>query len=339
MNSASMRAPTTASTWTFLHVNDSHLGTPRSYRFRPAINQRWAAIKRQMSREPADLLIHGGDLTRDGETHEYEYLQAREDLETLPFPCFVIPGNMDVGNKHTSVNGVKPKWDDRGLGWHDPDLNMTAERLDLFSSYFGPIHWTFQHRRVRFTGFYAAVAGSQLPHEQRMWRMLQRLADLPSSDHHVAMMHYWPFMESVDEPHWDLTQGDQYDNWYFSIDPPHRQRLWSLLKAAGVDVLFCGHVHTGRSVQVVDGIRIYRTPAAGNTAQLSERWDDAETRFGYTRCTVSDSGPIDVQFVLGEDQCEEFGTYGPLGHPPLAERDYSAAREEPLSVSEERPPR
>ncbi|MFT5493575.1 MAG: hypothetical protein ACI8V5_003972, partial [Limisphaerales bacterium] len=27
--------------WTFLHVNDSHMGTARSYRFRPAVNQRW----------------------------------------------------------------------------------------------------------------------------------------------------------------------------------------------------------------------------------------------------------------------------------------------------------
>ncbi|MCA9017543.1 MAG: metallophosphoesterase, partial [Planctomycetaceae bacterium] len=117
-----MNSPDTQ--WTFLHVNDSHMGTARSYRFRPAINKRWAAIKQQMSEIEADLLLHGGDLTRDGDTHEFEYQQAREDLDTLPFPTFVIPGNMDVGNKHTAVSGSKPKWESRGLGWHDPDLNM-----------------------------------------------------------------------------------------------------------------------------------------------------------------------------------------------------------------------
>src|SRR5262249_39086422 len=106
--------------WTFLHVNDSHMGTPRSYRFRPAINQRWAAINAQMAAIDADLLLHGGDLTRDGETHEFEYQQARDDLNTLPFPAFVIPGNMDVGNKHTSKNGAKRKWAERGLDWIDP---------------------------------------------------------------------------------------------------------------------------------------------------------------------------------------------------------------------------
>lgn len=312
--------------WSFLHVNDSHMGTPRSFRFRPAINKRWAAIKQQMAETDAELLLHGGDLTRDGDTHEFEIRQAREDLETLPFPVFAIPGNMDVGNKHASVDGVKLRW--KGLEWHDPDLNMTERRLDLFSSYFGPIHWTFMRREVRFTGFYAAVAGTGFPQEARFWSMLERLPALPRAQHHVAVMHYWPFMEQLDEPAWDLTNGEQYDNWYFSMDPPHRQRLWSLLKAANVDILFCGHVHTGRPVQVVDGIRLYRTPPAGNTAQLAERWAEAETRFGFHRCDVRDSA-IDVTFIPGAEQCEEFDSFGPMGHPQVAERDYSAAREQP----------
>ncbi len=314
--------------WTFLHVNDSHMGTPRSYRFRPAINQRWAAIKRQMTEVDAEFLLHGGDLTRDGELHEFEYQQAREDLDTLPFPTFVIPGNMDVGNKHASQNGVKRKWDEQGLGWNDPDLNMTADRLNLFASYFGPAHWTFLYRQIRFTGFLAAVAGTGLPHEARFWSMLERLPDLPPARHHVAMMHYWPFMEQPDEPAWDLTSADEYDNWYFAIDPPHRQRLWQRLQAAHVDILFCGHVHTGRPVQIVDGIHVYRTQAAGNTGQLAERWPDSDTRFGFQRCDVTESG-INVTFIPGDDQCEEFDSYGPMGHPAIDRRDYSLAREQP----------
>ena len=320
--------PPQSNIWTFLHVNDSHMGTPRSFRFRPAVNARWAAIKKQMSEVDADLLIHGGDFTRDGELHEFEIQQAREDLETLPFPAFVIPGNRDVGNKHASQNGTKPRWDPIGLGWKDPELNMTAQRLDLFSSYFGSIHWTFMHRDVRFTGFFAAIAGSGLPHEERFWSMLERLPKLPKAKHHVAMMHYWPFMESPDEPAWDITNGDEYDNWYFSIDPPHRQRLWQLLQDANVNILFCGHVHTGRPVQVVDGIRVYRTQPAGNTAQLAERWPDADTRYGFQRCDVSDTG-IEVTFIPGDEQCDEFDSFGPMGHPPPELRDYSKAREKP----------
>ena len=319
--------------WTFLQAGDSHIGTPRSYRFRPAIHQRWSAIKLQMAEIGPELLIHGGDLTRDGETHEYEYQLARDDLDTLPFPTFVIPGNMDVGKKHITLNGVKPK--ERGWVWNDVDLNMTKRRLDLFSSYFGSIHWSFLYRNVRFTGFFAAVAGSNFPHEERMWWMLERLPSLPVAKYHVAMMHHWPFMEHLDEPSWDITNPKQYDDWYFTIDMPHRKRLWNLLQAANVDILFCNHVHTGRSVQVVDGIRIYRTAASGNTAQLADRWSEAETRFGFQRCDVTEYG-IEVTFIPGADQCDEFDSYGPWGHPPIEERDYSGAREKPSLVPDKR---
>ncbi|MEC9095203.1 MAG: metallophosphoesterase [Planctomycetota bacterium] len=314
--------------WTFLHVNDSHLGSPRSYRFRPAINQRWAAIKSQIEQEPADLLLHGGDLTRDGQTHSFELRQAAEDLQTIPFPVHVIPGNMDVGNKHTCVNGAKKRWDPLGLGWYDPELNMTADRLELFAKIYGPINWTFIHKDVRFSGFYAAVAGSGLPQEQPFWDFLESLSTLAPARHHVAVMHYWLFMEHPDESDWDLTNEDEYDNWYFSISPPHRQRIWKLLKQANVQILFCGHVHTARPVQELEGIRIYRTQAAGNTAQLTDRWEQIDTRFGYHRCTVNETC-IDVEFILGNDQCQEFGTYGPLGHPSVKDRDYGAAQEHP----------
>lgn len=42
------------SPFTFLHICDHHMGTPRSYRFRADINPRWTAIKQQMSAIDAD---------------------------------------------------------------------------------------------------------------------------------------------------------------------------------------------------------------------------------------------------------------------------------------------
>ncbi len=308
----------TFSPFTFLHINDHHIGTPRSYRFRPAINKRWAAIRRQLSGMDADLLLIGGDLTRDGDTHETEYRIAREDLETLPFPFFTIPGNMDVGNKHVNADLSHP----------DTRLNMTSARLQRFASYFGPINWTFLHKGVRFTGFYAAVAGSGLPEEERFWRFLERLPSLPTVRHHVAMMHYWLYIDTLDEPNWDITRNDQYHAWYFGIDQPHRSRIFDALKAANVTVLFCGHVHTGRPVEIVDGLRIYKTPAAGNTAQLTNRWEQFETRFGFQHCQVTEES-LTVTFVPGDEQCAEFDNYGPSGHPRLSDRDYTLAREKP----------
>lgn len=307
--------------WHFSHVTDTHLGTRRSYRFRPALDQNWRATKRQIAAAPADLLLHGGDLTRDGDTHEAEYLLAREDLATLPMPCHVIPGNMDVGNKHASAQGPMRN--------RDLELNMTSARLSLFAKHFGPINWSFLHRDVRFSGYYAAVAGSGLPEEAAFWRFLEGLTRLPPARHHVAVMHYWPFMESPDEPAWAITKRETYHNWYFSIDPPHRQRLLGLLREARVGLLFCGHVHTGRPVQLVDGLRLYRCPAGGGTAQLEDRWPDAIATPGFQRCRVT-KGEIEVEFVPCDAPAkDEAGAYGPGGHPSLAERDYSLAQERP----------
>lgn len=307
--------------WTFVHVNDTHKGSPRSYRYRPSVNQRWEAIRKQIALSGADLLLHGGDFTRDGDTHVYEYGMARQDLDTLPFPTFAIPGNMDVGNKHTLVQGSRKTSDDVAL-------NMNSDRLRLFATYFGSPNWTFMHRDVRFTGFYAALAGSGLPEEAQLWDLLDRLPDLPRGRHHVAMMHYWLYINEMDEPTWDLTKEDEYLPWYFSIDQPYRRRIFNQLKKAGVEILFCGHVHTGRPVEEVEGVRIYKTPAGGNTAQMTERWSEFEPRNGYHQCEVTPDG-IDVKFIPGNDQSPDKDSYGPGGHPMLNARDYSIAREQP----------
>jgi hypothetical protein len=272
-----------------------------------------------MTQIDADLLVVGGDQTRDGDTHEYEYQLARGELESLPFPAFVIPGNMDVGNKHTSVNGP-----DR----NDIHITMTSARLQLFASHFGPINWTFLHKEVRFTGFYAAVAGSGLPEEERFWQFVERLPSLPPGRHHVATMHYWLYMDSIDEPNWGITKEDEYLFWYFGLDEPHRSRLFEALKKAKVKIMFCGHVHTGRPVEVVDGVRIYKTSAGGNTAQLTDRRGEIETRQGFHRCDVTETG-VDVAFVPGDVQIEDYDVYGSAGHPTLEERDYANAPEQP----------
>ena len=85
-----------ANHWSFVHVNDFQLGTPRSYRFNPNINLRWEAIRKQIVALKPELMLVGGDLTRDGDVHEAEYQIVRDELDSLPFPSFVIPGNMDV---------------------------------------------------------------------------------------------------------------------------------------------------------------------------------------------------------------------------------------------------
>jgi len=305
--------------WTFTHACDLHLGSPRSYRFDPSRNKNWATARHQMVAMDPDLILIGGDLTRDGDTHEWEYDMVSQDLESLPFPAYIIPGNQDVGNKHAVVQGGM---DD---GRDDLALNLRSDRLAIFASYFGPVCWTFMHRQVRFTGFYDAVFGSGLPEEDRLWAMLERLPSLPPADHHVVVMHYALLIDELNEADFDPTRRDEYLPWYFSVSEPHRSRLVDLLTAAKVDLVFSGHIHRRRPVQHLEGFRYFQAAAVGGRPQWDEKWADGDPTIGFYRCDVSKAG-IEVTFVPVKPVSTETG-YGPFGHPPRDERDYSVAWE------------
>ena len=116
--------------WTFAHVADIQVGSPRSFRFAPAWNENWATARRQIVERDPEFLLVGGDLTRDGFLHRYELEAIRRDLDDLPFPAHVIPGNMDAGNKHAHRQGPNPKRDD--MAW-----NIRPDTLAQFESEIG----------------------------------------------------------------------------------------------------------------------------------------------------------------------------------------------------------
>ena len=307
--------------WSFLHVSDLQPGSPRSFRFNPRQHENGQTAYRQLGAiDDVDLLLVGGDLTRDGSIHDFEYEEAKAKLDALPYPYNAIPGNMDTCNKHTSVGGA--------TGRDDPRLNVTAAQLDNFAKFFGEFPWSFVHKNVRFSGFYAAVAGSGLPHEERMWAWLENeLPGLETVEHHVMTMHYTLFVDDPNEPTWNITKKEEYQRWYFSIDEPHRSRMFEAFKKTGVEIVFSGHIHCRRPEQVVDGIRFYRCAGIA-MRQWPDAWPDAEPPLGFYRFDVTDEGISDT-FIPLEYESEAEGAYGLGGHPREEERDYSLALEKP----------
>ena len=304
--------------WSFLHICDTQPGSPRSFRFNPRYMENWQTAYRQLQNLEADLLLVGGDLTRDGYIHDFELAKAKAELDALPYPYRAIPGNMDTGNKPSAVAGA--------TGRDDPRLNVQGSQLENFAAHFGQFPWSFVHKQVRFSGFYAAVAGSGLPQEAAMWHWLeQELPAAPKARHHVVVMHYTLFVEQLDEPNWDITRADQYHSWYFAIDNPHRQRIFDAFKGAGVDLVLSGHIHCRRPPQTVDGIRFYRCAGIA-MPQWGDRFADGDPRLGFYRFRVGQD-QIDAEFIPLERESEATGGYGPGGHPRPEERDYSLAWE------------
>lgn len=308
--------------WTFVHVADPQPGSPRSFRYAPAWAENWHVAMRQIMEIQPEILLVGGDLTRDGSIHEFEFVEMKRDLDSLGIPYLVIPGNMDTGNKHAPCRSAREDRD-------DPALNVTSDQLQVFGRHFGPASWTLVRKNVRFTGFYAALAGSGLPEENDMWRMLEDLVRQPRATHHVVMTHYPLFLDTLDEPTFNLTKPEEYLPWYFSIDREHRLRIAELLKRASVDIVISGHIHCYKT-DIVDGIRYIKAPATC-MSQMTDRWPDGDGTLGFLRFEVTDYA-IREELVPLRAVSSKKG-YGPGGHPKPEQRDYSLAWEKSADPS------
>jgi len=300
--------------WTFVHATDIHVGSPRSFRFQPAWNENWHTARQQIIDLQPDLLLVGGDVARDGSVHRFELEPVKADLDGLPFPCHVVPGNMDTGNKRTDVPG--PNRDDRRL-------NMRSEHLHQFESVFGPSRWSFVHKNVRFSGFCDMLAGSGLPEEQALWEWLESQKQQPRAQYHVWIMHYPLFVDDLHEPNFDIRDPEHYRDWYFGIDSPQRGRIMEIFQATGADIVISGHVHCRKS-HVAEGIRFQIGPSTA-FSQWSDRWPDGDGTLGFLKYDVTDQA-VTSTFVPLAKRSAASG-YGPGGHPFPEDRDYSLAWE------------
>ena len=302
--------------WSFVHATDIHVGSPKSFRFQPAWNENWQTARRQIVDIHPDLLILSGDLTRDGSLHRYELEAIKADLDALPFPCLVAPGNMDTGNKHTQVSGPLPNRD-------DVSLNVTSEQIANFNAVFGPTQWTVEHKGVRFSGFCDMVAGSGLPEEQALWGWLERQTELAPARRQVWITHSPLFVEDPDEPSFDITDPAHYLDWYFGVSQPARSRILDVFRATRTALHLCGHVHCRKRHRV--GATEFHIGPSTAFAQWAERWPDGAPDLGFVRYDVTGDG-IESTFVPLERVSNAKG-YGPGGHVPPELRDYSIAWE------------
>ena len=214
--------------WTFIHVADIQPGSPKSYRYNPSWIHNWREARRQIVALKPDLLLVGGDLTRDGSLHRFELEEAKADLDALPFPVHVVPGNMDTGNKHTDRDG-RYRGPDQCT---DRELNVTSAQLQQFADVFGPLWWSFEHKGTRFSGFADMVVNSGLPEEAHFWRWAEAQARRPRAAHHVWMTHYPLFIDDPHEPNRHTTStgtsaSTSRDAGGFSTSSPPPARSWS----------------------------------------------------------------------------------------------------------------
>lgn len=299
--------------WTFAHVTDIHIGSERSYRFNPALNENWATATGQLKAIAPDLLLVGGDIARDGNIHDFELAHSCAALDRTGIPWHVIPGNMDTGNKVTDRQGPSTEREDSAL-------SVTEESLQRFNRLTRPSPWTFDHRGVRFSGFYEIITGTGLPsdHEARQW--LVELASLPPVRWHVMLNHYPLFVHEPDEGAYDLTDPDHYHDWYFGLEPGPRKRLMTAYREAGVTHVLSGHIHCRRPPVEVDGIVYCKGPSTA-FPQFGDHFPDGDDTLGFLTFTVTPEA-IHPAFVPLETVSRRTDARGPGGHPKPEARIY-----------------
>ncbi len=302
--------------WTFAYVADIQVGSPRSFRFAPSWNENWETAKKQIIETNPEFLLIGGDLSRDGSIHKWELESIKNDLDRLPFPYHVIAGNMDTGNKHTKIDGARK---DR----KDTDLNVTSAQLQQFESVFGPLWWSFVHKNLRVSGFCDMLLGSNLPLEKELWQWLEDQKQQSQTEHHIWLMHYALFADSLNEPAWDITNLDHYLEWYFTIDHSSKDKMMDIFLATHTNRVITGHIHCRKDF-TAQGIAFDLAPATC-FSQWDERWPDGDPTLGFYKYDVYPD-KIEKTFIPLEKLSTAKG-YGPGGHPLPEQRDYSIAWE------------
>jgi predicted phosphodiesterase len=215
----------------FAVVSDLHIGLPHTIwdhpsRFHlvevsiPALEQ----VLEHLRRQEIDFLLVPGDLTQHGEQDNHAWLQER--LSQLPFPVYVVPGNHDVPNllPDERLIGLKDfPYYYRKFGYNNPDqLYYTCEVLP----------------GVQLIGLNSNQfdnSGKQLGHvDERQLAWLEQVLAQNQDKLILVMIHHNVVEHVPGQTRHPLGRRYMLDN---------APDLLKILKAAGVNLVFTGHLH------------------------------------------------------------------------------------------------
>lgn len=208
-------------------------------------------------------------------------------------PLHVVPGNHDVGDK-------PHPW--------APAPSVSEAKHEVFRQTWGPPWWVVEDGPVTLVGIDTPVLNSGLPLEAEQWAWLERV--LVPGRRTFLFLHYPPFLLHPDEP-------EHYDN----VAEPARGRLLAAIARAGVEAVFCGHVHHP-FWNHVDGTDFYLLPSTafvrpeyselGRVGPGDEFGRDERRRLGFCLLRVHERGHT-VEWIRTE------GATNPEDAPALSQ--------------------
>lgn len=203
----------------FVQVSDPHLG------FRPAADERFAEMVAQINRLKPDFVALTGDLTYGLTQHHQAAIDS--GLAAFQPPVKLIPGNHDVGDRHS---------------------------LETYRQKYGRDYYVFTHNNCDFIFLDSMTLDAQTPYflgkdsryakeAQDQWAWLEKMlaaCRAAGRQHIFLLLHIPPFVN-------DQEGGGKLA----CMSPAGRTRLLELAGKYGVQVILAGHIH--RTVEVRAG--------------------------------------------------------------------------------------
>ena len=191
-------------------VTDSHLSSRA-----PEFNANWEAARIAVDRHGADLTVHLGDISLDGQNDPEDLTFAAERMAEWPTAIRCVPGNHDMGD---------------GSGEAPLDGRLLANYRRLF----GPDRWCLSEGGWRLIGINAQLLGTGSREEAEQWRWLEALASEPRAPTSALLFLHRPL---VRVRAWDPKVLGRY------VVERARERILSGPLRRTLRGVFSGHTH------------------------------------------------------------------------------------------------
>jgi 3',5'-cyclic AMP phosphodiesterase CpdA len=234
-------------------VSDTHL-SPAA----PEAEANWDAVLRYVGANAPDVVIHLGDLSRDGTHDPGDLHYGRRQLDRLPVPWHAVPGNHDIGdNPRPGAPG---------------DFTVDAGRCQRWLDIVGADHWSLTVNGWTLLAINAQLPGSGLEAEAGQWSWLGEQLSGLSDNQRVALITHKPVTATDTE----LAGSPAYR----FLPRSARDRLRGLQGPTPLALVMSGHVHQFRLLRL-DGTDHLWAPSTW--AVLS---DQVQPTLGAKRCGI-----------------------------------------------------